>query len=283
MTTVQHKPFAITLKVGSSLANKTGSWRTFRPVYLDRMPPCNHQCPAGENIQAWLFHAEEGNYEQAWRQIMADNPFRAIMGRVCYHTCESACNRGQVDQAVGINAVERFLGDQALKYGWAIEPGKPTGKKVMVVGAGPARDWFEKRLPDACFVGHQEGTDLGRAVASMDILFNPSVTETFGNVTLEAMAAGLPVVAARATGSESLVTDGLTGRLVRPGACDQFCEALSHYCSDEESRYAAGRAGCEASKRYGWDEINHELIDAYIRIIRQHQSGGRQPRHSPVP
>ncbi len=155
--------------------------------------------------------------------------------------------------------------------------------KVMVVGAGPARDWFEKRLPDACFVGHQEGTDLGRAVASMDILFNPSVTETFGNVTLEAMAAGLPVVAARATGSESLVTDGLTGRLVRPGACDQFCEALSHYCSDEESRHAAGRAGCEASKRYGWDEINHELIDAYIRIIRQHQSGGRQPRHSPVP
>ena len=138
MSTVQHKPFAITLKVGSSLANKTGSWRTFRPVYLDRMPPCNHQCPAGENIQAWLFHAEEGNYEQAWRQIMADNPFPAIMGRVCYHTCESACNRGQVDQAVGINAVERFLGDQALKYGWAIEPGKPTGKKVMVVGAGPA-------------------------------------------------------------------------------------------------------------------------------------------------
>ena len=138
MTTVQHKPFAITLKVGSSLANKTGSWRTFRPVYLDRMPPCNHQCPAGENIQAWLFHAEEGNYEQAWRQIMADNPFPAIMGRVCYHTCESACNRGQVDQAVGINAVERFLGDQALKYGWAIEPGKPTGKRVLVVGAGPA-------------------------------------------------------------------------------------------------------------------------------------------------
>ena len=138
MSTPTNKPFAITLKVGSSLANKTGSWRTFRPVYLDRMPPCNHQCPAGENIQAWLFHAEEGNYEQAWRQIMADNPFPAIMGRVCYHTCESACNRGQVDQAVGINAVERFLGDQALKYGWAIEPGKPTGKKVMVVGAGPA-------------------------------------------------------------------------------------------------------------------------------------------------
>ena len=138
MSTAKPKPFAITLKVGSSLANKTGSWRTFRPVYLDRMPPCNHQCPAGENVQAWLFHAEEGNYEQAWRQIMADNPFPAVMGRVCYHSCESACNRGQVDQPVGINAVERFLGDQALKYGWTIDPGKPTGKRVLVVGAGPA-------------------------------------------------------------------------------------------------------------------------------------------------
>ena len=155
--------------------------------------------------------------------------------------------------------------------------------KVLVIGEGPARDWFEKRLPDACFAGFQAGPDLGRAVASMDLLFNPSVTETFGNVTLEAMAAGLPVVAARATGSESLVTDGVTGRLIRPGACDLFCDALAFYCQDEEARRTAGLAGCEASKRYGWDEINHELVDAYIRIIRQHHGGGRQPRHSPVP
>lgn len=155
--------------------------------------------------------------------------------------------------------------------------------KVLVIGEGPAREWFEKRLPDACFAGFQAGPDLGRAVASMDILFNPSVTETFGNVTLEAMAAGLPVVAARATGSESLVTDGVTGRLIRPGACDQFCEALAHYCSDSEARIAAGRAGCEISKRFGWDEVNQELIDAYLRVIRQHNTGGRQPRHSPVP
>jgi len=101
--------------------------------------------------------------------------------------------------------------------------------KVLVIGDGPARDWFEKRLPDAVFTGFQGGADLGRAVASMDMLFNPSVTETFGNVTLEAMAAGLPVVAAIATGSECLVSDGVTGRLVRPGACDHFCEALASY------------------------------------------------------
>jgi len=137
MSGVLHKPFAITLDVGSSLANKTGSWRTARPVYLDRLPPCNNQCPAGENIQSWLNLAEEKKYEAAWRKIMEENPFPAIMGRVCYHTCESACNRGKVDLPVGINSVERFLGDQALKHGWAVRPGKPTGKKVMVLGAGP--------------------------------------------------------------------------------------------------------------------------------------------------
>ena len=106
--------------------------------------------------------------------------------------------------------------------------------KVLVVGDGPAREWFEKRLPDAVFAGFQAGPDLGRAVASMDMLFNPSVTETFGNVTLEAMASGLPVVAAIATGSQSLVTEGVTGRLVRPGACDRFCDALATYCEDAE-------------------------------------------------
>jgi 2-oxoacid:acceptor oxidoreductase delta subunit (pyruvate/2-ketoisovalerate family) len=132
------KPFAITLDVGSSLANKTGSWRTFRPVYLDRMPPCNNQCPAGENIQAWLYYAEAGQYEEAWRKIMEENPFPAVMGRICYHSCETACNRAKVDEAVGINGVERFLGDQAIKYDWKVAPGKPTGRKVLVVGAGPA-------------------------------------------------------------------------------------------------------------------------------------------------
>ena len=133
------KPFAITLDVGSSLANHTGSWRTSRPVYLSRIPPCNHECPAGENIQAWLFHAESGNYEAAWRTLVEDNPFPAIMGRVCYHSCEGACNRGQLDAAVGINSVERFLGDQAITQGWKFAaPAVASGKKVLVVGAGPS-------------------------------------------------------------------------------------------------------------------------------------------------
>jgi 2-oxoacid:acceptor oxidoreductase delta subunit (pyruvate/2-ketoisovalerate family) len=135
------KPFAITLDVASSLANKTGSWRTERPIYVDLLPPCNHACPAGENIQAWLFEAEEGRagYERAWRKIMEDNPFPAVMGRVCYRPCETACNRGQLDEAVGINSVERFLGDEAIRQGWQIDDAAPpSGKRVLVVGAGPS-------------------------------------------------------------------------------------------------------------------------------------------------
>ncbi len=133
------KPFAITLDPGSSLANHTGSWRTFRPEYLDRLPPCNAACPAGENIQGWLFHAEAGDYEAAWRSLVENNPLPAIMGRVCYHPCEGGCNRQHVDSAVGINSVERFLGDEANKQGWKFAPpAAATGKRVLVVGSGPA-------------------------------------------------------------------------------------------------------------------------------------------------
>jgi len=134
-----NKPFAITLKPGTSLANLTGSWRSSRPVYLNRLPPCNNACPAGENIQGWLFHAESGDYEQAWRVLVRDNPLPSVMGRVCYHPCETSCNRGQLDEAVGINSVERFLGDEAIKRGWKFDaPAASTGKKVLVVGAGPS-------------------------------------------------------------------------------------------------------------------------------------------------
>ena len=132
-------PFAITLQVGTSLANLTGAWRTSRPVYVDRLPPCNHACPAGENIQGWLYHAESGDYEAAWRTLTTDNPMPAVMGRVCYHPCETACNRAKIDEAVGINSVERFLGDMAIRHGWRFAPPiSESGKRVLVVGAGPS-------------------------------------------------------------------------------------------------------------------------------------------------
>ncbi len=133
------KPFAITLDPGSSLANHTGTWRTERPVYVDRLPPCNSACPAGENVQAWLAHAEAGDYEAAWRALTQDNPLPAVMGRVCYHPCETSCNRASLDSAVGINSVERFLGDEALKRGWRFEKSAArSGKRVLIVGAGPS-------------------------------------------------------------------------------------------------------------------------------------------------
>jgi len=132
------RPFAITLDVGSSAANRTGSWRTERPTYVHRTAPCGVACPAGEDPQAWLYDAEEAGYERAWRTIMEVNPFPAVIGRVCYHPCETACNRAQLDDAVGINSVERFLGDEALRQGWAPARGaRPSGKRVLVIGAGP--------------------------------------------------------------------------------------------------------------------------------------------------
>lgn len=159
---------------------------------------------------------------------------------------------------------------------------RQVAHKVLVVGEGPAREWFENRLPSAVFTGFQKGADLGRAVASMDMLFNPSVTETFGNVTLEAMACGLPTVAARATGSESLVTQGVTGRLIRPGAISDFADALQAYCEDPAARAAAGQAAQQRAERNGWDQVNQALVDTYLRVIRQ-RAQGLAPRSSPVP
>jgi NADPH-dependent glutamate synthase beta subunit-like oxidoreductase len=159
----QSKPFAITLDIGSSLANHTGSWRTERPVYVHRLPPCNDACPAGENIQGWLHAAEEGDYEGAWRIITNDNPLPALHGRVCYHPCESACNRGKLDQAVNIHAVERFLGDEALKRGWRIASAPETGKRVLVVGAGPSglsAAYHLRRLGHAVVI-HEAGPVAG--------------------------------------------------------------------------------------------------------------------------
>ncbi len=141
--------------------------------------------------------------------------------------------------------------------------------KVLIIGEGPAREWFAERVPDACFAGFQSGANLGRAVASMDMLFNPSVTETFGNVTLEAMACALPVVAARATGSESLVLDGTTGRLVTPQIVSDYADALQAYIEQPELRASHGKAGEERSLEFSWDRINQAVADTYIRLIQK--------------
>ena len=117
----------------------TGSIRKSKPEYVDFFPPCNNACPAGENIQEWLSLAQEGKIEDAWRKLTEQNPMAAIHGRVCYHPCENSCNRKDLDSSVSIHAVERFLGDEALKNNWQFYPPKTlTGKKIMIVGAGPS-------------------------------------------------------------------------------------------------------------------------------------------------
>lgn len=117
----------------------TGPSRARRPVYVNLLPPCNSGCPAGENIQAWLAHAQAGRYREAWLTLVEDNPLPAVLGRVCYHPCETACNRQALDSAVSIHAVERFLGDLALREGWSLpDDAAPSGRRVLIVGAGPS-------------------------------------------------------------------------------------------------------------------------------------------------
>ncbi|KTE19990.1 glycosyl transferase family 1 [Sphingopyxis sp. H050] len=174
-----------------------------------------------------------------------------------------------------------FLGRLVMEKGLdvfadAIDQLKRRGvvHRVVVIGEGPAGEWFESRLPDAKFVGFQGGENLARALASCDIFFNPSVTETFGNVTLEAMACGLPVVAARATGSASIVKHGQTGYLVAPGAIGLFADDLELYCRDPELRAKHGAAARAETGAYQWDAINQSVADTYVRLIRQKQRRG---------
>ncbi len=119
--------------------SRTGPVRQARPVYVDLLPPCNAGCPAGENIQGWMAHVKVGDHERAWRVLTADNPFPSIHGRVCYHPCESVCNRAELDSALSIHGVERFLGDLALERGWSFDvPLQRSGRRVLVIGAGPS-------------------------------------------------------------------------------------------------------------------------------------------------
>jgi len=139
--------------------------------------------------------------------------------------------------------------------------------RVLVIGEGPARAWFEEQLPDAIFAGQLTGTDLARALASTDLFLNPSVTEAFGNVTLEAMACALPVIAAESTGATNLVRHGLTGMLVDGTDPDEFAEALANYARDPDLRRRHGEAGFEIAKTMDWDTINSAVIRAYKHAI----------------
>ncbi len=190
-------------------------------------------------------------------------------------------NSGVRDQAlrdgVGIAADEiaiGFLGRVVMEKGlpeFAAVMNELTNRgvphAVLVLGDGPAREWFAEKVPEARFAGYLKGPELGRWVAGMDVFFNPSVTETFGNVTLEAMACGVPVVAARATGATTLVRDGETGTLVEPGDIAAFADAIQRYVENPALRAAHGAAGEARSMLFDWDEINRGMADTYLRLV----------------
>lgn len=177
--------------------------------------------------------------------------------------------------------VVAFLGRLVLEKGLdvfsdAVDAARAKGValKVLAIGDGPARDYFAKRVPDAVFTGQLTGADLATALASADVFLNPSITETFGNVTLEAMACALPVVAAAASGATSLVQPEKTGTLVEPGEIDQYATALKRYADDPKLRAAHGAAGLDFAKTMDWDEINAAVMHCYERVIERHRREG---------
>jgi phosphatidylinositol alpha 1,6-mannosyltransferase len=177
---------------------------------------------------------------------------------------------GIADDELVITFLGRIVMEKGLDvFADAIHAFAPRGLKhrVLVIGEGPARPWFEQQLPDAIFLGQLAGADLSRALASSDVFLNPSITETFGNVTLEAMACALPVLAAEASGSTSLVEDGVTGTLVDGADSEEFAAALEAYATDPELRRRHGEAGLAAALTMDWDRINSAVVRAYMHAI----------------
>ena len=184
---------------------------------------------------------------------------------------------GITDDEMVIAFLGRVVMEKALDvFADAIDALAARGVKhhVLVIGDGPARPWFQGRLPDAIFLGHQDGNDVARALASADLLFNPSVTEAFGNVTLEAMACALPVVAAVATGATNLVVDGVTGILVEPSDIDGYTDALEAYARDPGLRTRHGAAGLAFAEDQDWDHINAAVEKVYARVIERRRKLG---------
>ncbi|HEX2803774.1 MAG TPA: glycosyltransferase family 1 protein [Sphingomicrobium sp.] len=179
---------------------------------------------------------------------------------------------GIADDELAIAFLGRLVLEKGLDvFAEAIERLRKRGvpHHPLVIGDGPARSWFEQQMPNGIFLGQQVGDDLGRALGSADVFFNPSLTETFGNVTLEAMACGLPVVAASATGATSLVRDGKTGVLVEPGDVDAFADALQAYARDPGLRRSHGQAGLDFARTQDWDEINASVLRVYETIVER--------------
>ena len=178
--------------------------------------------------------------------------------------------QGIADDEMVIAFLGRIVMEKGLDvFADAIHAFAPLGLKyrVLVIGEGPARAWFEQQLPNAIFTGQQTGADLARALASADVFLNPSITEAFGNVTLEAMACALPVIAAESTGATNLVHPDQTGTLVDGAEPEEFADALAAYARDSELRRRHGGGGLEIARTMDWDTINSAVVRAYKHAI----------------
>ncbi len=174
------------------------------------------------------------------------------------------------DEELAVAFLGRLVLEKGLEdFAGALDELKRRGvpHHALIIGDGPARAWFEERMPGGVFVGHQVGNDLARALASGDVFLNPSVTEAFGNVTLEAMACALPVVAAEATGATSLVVDGKNGVLCEPGDIEAYADALEGYAKNPKLRERHGKAGLAFARSQDWDAINARVLAVYSRVI----------------
>ena len=205
-----------------------------------------------ENIGLWSRGVEHlvfnsGRRDEAWRKELGFSPDDLVVGFL-----------GRLVLEKGLDVFSDVIGELDRRA---------VPHKLLVIGEGPARVTFEEKMPGAVFVGFQGGANLGRAVASMDVLLNPSVTETFGNVTLEAMACGVPVVAADATGAASLVEDGVNGYLVAPRDIAAYADRIAGYAADPALRRAHGAAGEARAQAFEWDTINRAVADTYLRIL----------------
>ena len=211
-----------------------------------------HEQKMNRDIGLWSRGVEHtvfnsGRRDGAWRNELGFAPDDLVVGFL-----------GRLVLEKGLDVFTEVIGELDRR-------GVPH--KVLVIGDGPARATFEEKMPQACFVGFQGGENLGRAVASMDVLLNPSVTETFGNVTLEAMACGVPVVAADATGAASLVEDDVNGYLVAPRDIAAYADRIAGYAADPALRRTHGAAGEARAQAFEWDTINRAVADTYLRVL----------------
>jgi len=183
-------------------------------------------------------------------------------------------SKGMADDEMVISFLGRVVMEKGLDvFADAIHAFAERGlrHRVLVIGEGPARPWFEQQLPDAIFTGELTGDELARALASTDLFLNPSITEAFGNVTLEAMACGLPVIAAEATGATNLVRNGVTGTLVDGAEPDEFADALEAYALDPDLRRRQGEAALAIAKTMDWDTINSTVVRVYKHAIHKRE------------